>query len=231
MDAFFREKCKMNLENAKRLVRVYGTDLDRLKKTFPNDDKIINSIDSLLNVKKILQIKDKEQLINLYNNIKSVDAKLGKEVTLNESIFGNSTLKINSFEIQDKFTIKYNYCPVNGDCYPSVEYIKPNLNTTFGKAIIKMDAELKVDSEYKIQGVASAFNVLEKFGTIVYIVNGKTYKIKGKLVNIPAKKKKVANHFYIEVNERILKSNYAYALIKVRNKEYKYIIKNIEEEK
>jgi hypothetical protein len=169
--------------------------------------------------------------IEIDNNIKSVDAKLGKEVTLNESIFGNSTLKINSFEIQDKFTIKYNYCPVNGDCYPSVEYIKPNLNTTFGKAIIKMDAELKVDSEYKIQGVASAFNVLEKFGTIVYIVNGKTYKIKGKLVNIPAKKKKVANHFYIEVNERILKSNYAYALIKVRNKEYKYIIKNIEEEK
>ena len=169
--------------------------------------------------------------IEIDSNTKTEDAKLGKPILLNEQILGNSSVTINSFEIKDKFTINYNYCPVNGECYASVEYIKPNLNTSFEKAIIKMDAELTVDPERKIKGVTSAFNILEKFGTVVYIVDGKTYKIKGKLVNIPAKKKKVANHFYIEVNERILKADYAYVLIKVRNKEYKYIIKNNEEEK
>jgi hypothetical protein len=103
----------------------------------------------------------------------------------------------------------------------------------FDEAAKKLNAKLADagDPERKIKGVTSAFNILEKFGTVVYIVDGKTYKIKGKLVNIPAKKKKVANHFYIEVNERILKADYAYVLIKVRNKEYKYIIKNNEEEK
>lgn len=169
--------------------------------------------------------------IALDSKTKSEDAKLGNAITLNEEILGTSSIVINSFEIKKDFTINYNYCPVNGECYASIEYIKPNLNTTFEKAIIKMDAELTLDPEHKIKGVTTAFNVLEKFGTIVYIVDGKTYKIKGKLVNVPAKKKKVANHFYIEVNERILKADYAYALIKVRNKEYKYIIKNSEEEK
>lgn len=169
--------------------------------------------------------------IEVDKNSKLDDVKLGNKIVLNEELLGNSTLVINSFEIKDKFTINYNYCPVNGECFASVEYIKPNLNTTFEKALIKMDAELTIDPEHKINGVTTAFNVLEKFGTIVYIVDGKTYKIKGKLVNVPAKKKKIANHFYIEVNERILKADYAYALIKVRNKEYKYIIKNNEEEK
>ena len=169
--------------------------------------------------------------VNLDVNEKTQNIKLGTEVILNEDLLGQTKLKINKFEIAEEFTIKYSYCPVNGECYSSLEYIRPNLNTTYEKAILKLDAEFELDPEYKTSGVSSAFNTLEKFGTIVYVVDGKTYKTRGKLSNIPAKKKKVANHYYIEMHGRILKSEYAYILIKIRNKEYKYIIKNNDKDK
>ena len=169
--------------------------------------------------------------VNLDENKKTQEIALGTTILLNEDILGQTKLKINSFEMAEEFTIKYSYCPVNGECYSSLEYIRPNLNTTYEKAVIKLDAEFESDPEHKMVGIGNAFNVLEKFGTIVYNVDGKTYKTKGKLSNLPAKKKKVANHFYIEMHGRILKSNYAYILIKMRDKEYKYIIKNSEKDK
>lgn len=73
LDAFFREKCKMDLESAKRLARIYGSDVSKLKLIYSDNDKIIKSIDVLENIKKILQIRDRKQLIELYNKTKSAN--------------------------------------------------------------------------------------------------------------------------------------------------------------
>ena len=72
-----------------------------------------------------------------------------------------------------------------------------------------------------------AFNLINKFGTIVYKYNGTTYKMRGSLVQIKPKKSIKKNVYYIEVNKKMIDCEYAYLLLKIRNKEYKYIIKNL----
>ena len=73
LDAFFREKCKLDLDSARRLVRVYGSDIEGLKKAYPNNEKVIKSINMLENIKKLLKISDKEKIVDFYNSTKSVD--------------------------------------------------------------------------------------------------------------------------------------------------------------
>lgn len=161
------------------------------------------------------------------NEDKSKDVSLKKDLVLNKDILGNSSLKIDSFEIKNDFVSRYKYCPLTGECYSSKEYIRPNLNSTLDKALLKINATFTRDKDIQVPGISNAFSLINKFGTIVYKYNGKTYKMRGELVNINPKKNKVPNVYYVEVNQRMVNCDYAYLLLKIRNKEYKYVIKNI----
>ena len=51
--------------------------------------------------------------------------------------------------------------------------------------------------------------------------------MRGSLVQIKPNKSIKKNVYYIEVNKKMIDCEYAYLLLKIRNKEYKYIIKNL----
>ena len=164
---------------------------------------------------------------NLDKEVEKEDVKLKKEIILNKDVLDNSTLEINSFEIAEDFVNNYKYCPQTGECYSSKEYLRPNLNSTRDKALLKIDASFIKGEGVQINGASDAFNLINKFGTIVYKYNGTTYKMRGSLVQIKPKKSVKKNVYYIEVNKKMIDCEYAYLLLKIRNKEYKYIIKNL----
>jgi len=116
LDAFFREKCKLDLESAKRLVRVYGSDTAELKELYPDNDKIIKSINMLENIKKVLQIKDKDKLIDLYNTTKSTDNFLFPFVLEdNLKIAYNSQIVSKLYKPKLEDSINQNVYEVNGE--------------------------------------------------------------------------------------------------------------------
>ncbi|MEG0618592.1 MAG: hypothetical protein RR557_04710 [Bacilli bacterium] len=163
--------------------------------------------------------------IDLDKEDKLVDIPLGKEIVLNEKTAGKSKIKINSFEIKDSFTLNYNFCLTEAECYPSIERVIPTLNSTTQKALMKVNGSFEIDENIVFGSVKNIYNIIDKFGIIVYQLNGKTYKTKGNFKNVNVKKKKTDNEFYIEVNKKMVDADYAYLLLNVRNKKYKFIIK------
>ena len=60
-------------------------------------------------------------------------------------------LTINSYDINDKYALKYNFCIKDNDCINSTEYIMPSLNRNYDKSTIKLDLNYEVsdNSQFK----------------------------------------------------------------------------------
>lgn len=187
--------------------------------------KYVNDIevaDSKLNPR---YIRTKLTPINLdKNNVKNT-AKLGKKITLNDTVLGKTTLKINSYEIEKSFALKYKYCISTSECIDSLEYLKPNLNTNYDKALIKIDASMSIDDEIVLTGVYTPYNLISDFGTLVYKIDGKTYKVLGYFSKVTPYRVNAKNIYYLEVNANILQADNIYLYINVRNSQYQYTLK------
>lgn len=157
---------------------------------------------------------------------KTKNVKLNEEITLNDKILGKSKIKVNSIEQDNFFVNKYRYCASGGECYQSIEYIRPVLNSNVDKALLKISGELKYDEDFSIYGIKDFKSLISNFGTLVYKYNDKTYKVKNGISWVEPKKYKVKNEYYMEVNKNVLEASEVYMLIKIREKEYKFNLKN-----
>jgi len=142
---------------------------------------------------------DNSNLIGTFN--------INDEITFDKYI--NGTLKVNSYELGNKFIYKYNYCD-NDECVELSNVITNQIN----KKVLKLDVENKV-MDYNNLIFA------DNFITIKYIYNGKEYtsSINNKT------KETMTNSMYFDVDKNIEGASSIWLEIIVRNNKYKYILK------
>ncbi len=140
------------------------------------------------------------------------------------SILGDSEFIINDFMVGNKFKTSYNFCSKKDHCYTSYEYVTPTATGNYLKTLIRIDGKFELDSSSNIENAADLYYFLNKYGEIHYKVNDKWYSHK-----IDSQKVKPAtakdNYYYIEANKDIEKATEIYFTFKVRNYNYKYILK------
>lgn len=187
--------------------------------------KYINDIEIVKNKLNPKYIRVSLNPINLDLGQKEKKAKLGKEVILNSYTLEKSSLKINSFEIQSEFALKYKYCVSTEECYSSTEYLKPSLNTNYNKVLLKVNATMSIDENISISNIYSPYSLINSFGTLIYKIGDKTYTASNGFSKAVAYRVTKNDDYYLEVNADIQKADKIYLLISVRNMQYKYTIK------
>lgn len=148
-------------------------------------------------------------------------SSLGEEIEFKETL-GNIDFTINSFEIQDKFLIRYNYCVKENDCIVSKEYIVPTINENFDKHILKLEVKYNDESNLNIN---KFYDFFSKFGTIEYKIDGVIYTQNANFEELKSKKTDNKNNIYIGVDSNISKAESINLVFNIRNSKYTYIIK------
>jgi len=157
---------------------------------------------------------------------KSHNYYLGDTIDFSESTLLNSSLKIQSFEIRDRFAANYRYCSRQNQCLNSVEYLSPNIfNYSFDKSLLKLEADFKLDEEFFSKEVTDLYSLIKTFGHIEYTLDGVVKKQTVYLGHVKSKKVKQNNIYYIEVFREIKSAERIALVFQVRNITYKYYLK------
>lgn len=159
--------------------------------------------------------------LSLDNNIKTSNISPNELVIMNDKTLGNTTITINSLEINKQFINNYNFCLTKNDCYKSIEYIKPNLNTNYDKALLKVEGYITLDKNINSTSLRNLYSVINHFGQIEYIKDGKTYKINN-FTRVTPKKYQNSSIYYLEIDSSVLEADEVYFIIRVRNYEYRF---------
>lgn len=151
----------------------------------------------------------------------SITKNLGEKLNFENSL-GDISFSVNNFEIKDKYMMEYSFCIKENDCIPSKEYIKPTINQDFDKTIFKVNVNYKNKSNLNLQ---SFYELLTKFGSIHYKIDGKWYTQGSMFEELKSKKVKVKNIEYIGINSSISNADSIKLVFNIRNFEYVYILK------
>ena len=149
-----------------------------------------------------------------------INADITETLNFQDKLEGIS-MKINSYEIQDVYALKYRYCITSDDCINSVEYIKPSLDKSYDKTIIKLNVEYQNSSELK---ASKFYNLLTTFGYIEYKIDNRIKRLKD-IEQIVSTKLNEKNTLYIGVNKEIERAEEIKFVFNVRNRKYVYKIK------
>lgn len=150
--------------------------------------------------------------------------KISQALELNDTVLGNAYLKIDSYQIDKTFKISYNYCYSTNKCIESFENITPSATSNYDKVIMKLVGTYEDDDNLN-SSIKNLYNFVSNTGTLVYKINGVEYKSPTPIKEVKPSKKSFENIFFIEVKSDVLNASSLYFDFKVRNKEYKYILK------
>ena len=150
---------------------------------------------------------------------------LGDEINFKNSIFKESSLIINTFDIQNKYIEQYNFCAKVNECYESIEYVKPNIANTYNKTLIKINGTFNLDQKVVINKYLNLYNFIDFSSKIVYKIEGivKTHDLN--LVQIKPIKAVKENTYYIEVLEEVKNATDIAIVFNVRDYNYTYYLK------
>ena len=162
--------------------------------------------------------------INLSGHRNIGETKLGEEENFDNSILENTSLKINSFEIGDKFRVNYNYCYGTNKCIDSYEYVVPTATGHYLKTLMKINGEFSFDSNINDERITNLTSFLNTFGTINYKV-GENWLSQD--VNSQRIKPKTGydSAIYIEIPNDVKNASEINLAFNIRNLTYKYILK------
>lgn len=161
--------------------------------------------------------------LDLDAQITGIKSELKEEYTLNKNITGTSNVMIKSIDIAPYYVNEYKYCFNINECYDSLEYIRPLLNTNYDKYIMKVSGEFNLDqnvNNYKIKNIS---DLIINLGKIEYFKGDNKYTINN-FTKISAKKYQEDGIHYIEIPKDVYNADSAYLIIRLRNKEYKYVL-------
>ena len=150
-----------------------------------------------------------------------ISKKLKHKISF-EKTLGDLFFTINSFEINNKFLIKYNYCFSKNECVVSKEYISPSINENFDKAILKINVDYSNNIELKLNDFFDFFNT---FGSVSYKINDIWYTQAFGFEELKSKKVDNKNNVYIGVNSKILEADSVKLVFNVRDLTYEYVLK------
>lgn len=151
-----------------------------------------------------------------------VTNNINSSLELADSILSSYRIEINAFDIQREYKINYDFC-LNGECIKSVEYLTANINSNYDKVLIRIKGNLNFDD--KLKNIDDLYDFIEKFGKIVYVIDGKKKSQSLNSNQIISQKKKLSDIYYIEVNEEALNASKISIVFVIRDKTYEYILK------
>lgn len=160
-----------------------------------------------------LNITKDETKVNIQNELKFTN-----------SIFKNSILKIDSYELNDSFKLDYKYC-VGEDCYDSVEYINVSATDNYNKTLLKLVGTFKYDESLPITKSDNLFKFINRYGIIKYKIGDTVKSSLVELKEIKPRKTTVENTYFIEVSNVLKNADSIILEFNIRNRIYSYIIK------
>jgi len=166
-------------------------------------------------------VKMNVEPINLDGKKNSKNYNLSETINFEKSVLDDIKLKINTAEIAEYFRVDYNYCINQTECYPSYEYVFPNVNTNNRKILIKINGSFVDD---KTGGYKSIYSFIRNYGYLEYEINGQT-KSMDLTTQIKPTKTVKKNEIYFETTEEVKNAEKIKIVFKIRNKVYKYVIK------
>lgn len=162
--------------------------------------------------------------IALSNNKEVLEGKLGEEINFDDSILGSASLKINSYEINDKFKLDYKYCYNTDKCTDSSEYVTPTATGSYLKLLMKINCEFSIDKNINNSQITTLDSFLNTFATISYKIDENWVTKKFNTQSIKPKVSKTSDYF-IEVPQEIRNASEIYLNFNIRGYNYKYILK------
>ncbi len=183
-----------------------------------NGKNVTNKRNIKINPKKVF--KEKTELIGNYN--------LKEEVLLGESNLKKSNITIESYEINNSFTYKYEYYnPFSSKTINGYITVKSNIkNDDYLVMMIESDYEVDTDlyiSEY----LPNSCDFLSYFASLKYEINNKEYTIsKLNLIDLKVDAKYLSKNItYITVPSKIKSADTINLIINIRDKEYNIKLK------
>lgn len=156
----------------------------------------------------------------------SKNYSLGDTINFKDSTLGSTTFKVNSYELRNKFTLKYNYCSPRKNCISSVEYLTPNIfNSNYDKTLLKLEAELNFDESFVSDNVKDIYTLFKTFAKIEYEIDGEIKYQTVYLGQVKSSKVKQNSTYYLEVYQEIKIADRIAIIFQVRNNTYKYYLK------
>ena len=155
-------------------------------------------------------------------DVKTVNLK--ETLSLEDSILGNSSLTINSFEVGSKFKFDYKYCYKDNKCINSSEYVVPTATGNYFKTLMKLDVNFNVDKNLNLKEVNDFRSFVNTFATINYKIDGVwfTKKINSQQIKLQTA---ITEFQFIEVPLETSQASEIYFTFNVRDKIYKYVLK------
>lgn len=152
--------------------------------------------------------------------------KLGETLTFDGSSLGKTSIKIDSFELRNKFTLRYQYCSTRlKNCVDSVEYLVPTqYNTNFDKTLLRLDMDFTFDENFKSNIINNVYDLMKNYMVIEYEIGGEK-KTQNVYLGQVTSNRATKNSYYIEVLQEIKAAEKITLVFKVRNNIYKYSLK------
>ena len=148
--------------------------------------------------------------------------KLNNDLIFKDSILDDFKINISAFDISDKYKLKYNFC-IKTECFESYEYITPEISGNYDKSLLRIKGTLT--KENSISGIYDLYDFIEKFGTLVYTVDGQKKKHTLNIKEVTSKKLNKDDIFYLEVLDEVKQATNISFIFTIRNKNYEYILK------
>lgn len=162
---------------------------------------------------------------NLDSNTNTKEFKIGETMLLNDSVLGNINFKIDKYDVNDQFQLKYNFCVTKEECYQSYEYIKPTITSKYDVTLMYLNGEIVWDENTMVTPMTNIYTFFNTFGQLVYEINGKTKVQKLGFKQVLPTRVNVKNEYYIEVFDEVRKADKITLVFNIRDIQYKYVLK------
>ncbi len=160
---------------------------------------------------------------NTDENSNLITSQIGETVKLNNGLIQNGEFSINSFEIEDRFMVDYQFCITTDECYDSYEFIVPNYKSNYDKTILKINGT--IDLEKQDVRISDLYDFISKFGSLVYTINGQVKRQTVSFAEVKPTKTKENNIYYIEVLKEVKDAESVSLEFNLRNNKYVYVLR------
>lgn len=146
-------------------------------------------------------------------------AKLKETLDFSGSILGNSSITINSVDIQDKFIYLYKQCLK--ECNDFNDYIVPKVNTKYYISIMRLEVKTSIDK--KIFNDKLEDKLISTTAHLRYVLDGKEYTQNFSIEDITPDI--VHDYKYYEIKGEAKKADAIYLDFILLDKVYTYVLK------
>lgn len=150
-------------------------------------------------------------------NMKTV--KIGEELTFNESILKNTSIVIESFDVNNRYTYSYKQCIE--ECYTFNDYIVPSRNTKYDVIVMKLKLNIRVDES--IYNSSLQDELISSTAHLRYIIGEKEYNQKFNIQDITPSI--IKDYKYFEVKSNVKNADEVYLDFIILDKVYTYVLK------